>query len=281
MDLDQMRKIAGIAVNSSQQRNFTPSPVTEAAYTVPQSHIDTVKKDHSVMAERVHWLRVVVSNLASSHEAIGHIPVVDFNEDLRDLQMDIGDIFHRTAELLSHFKREADKIPEKSLSESAEQIEEHCGYCGVEEEINNDADPATSRGNKVEMKEEAETIFDSPPEADKGNEMAAVKDNTTHVTPSNIIKLMNGKIAELKKDADAKGPREEDLGEFLKNCAAAFVVIVDFMKDGTVDGHKRAQIHMSKLMSPMIQYIPNEVYKFIISGNAKPALKDIFQEIKN
>ena len=125
------------------------------------------------------------------------------------------------------------------------------------------------------------TVFDATPnDVDESPESPMNDDNTKIVTPPAVKKALKAEITQLRKESDKVKIRDAATSEFYDNCADAMEVILDCLAQGTVEGMKKAQIHTTKLMSPIIQRIPNVAYKFITSGGVKTSLKDLFHEVK-
>lgn len=98
--------------------------------------------------------------------------------------------------------------------------------------------------------------------------------------PSKITNRLKKEIKELRDEAERIKTRDSMRAEFYDDCADAMEVIHGFLEQGTRDGIKLAQVHMTKLMSPIVQRIPDDVYDYISGGGEPVTLKKLFQKVK-
>ena len=115
---------------------------------------------------------------------------------------------------------------------------------------------------------------------DESPESPKMYDQTKIKIPARIKKLLATEIKELRKAADKVVKRDKALSYFYSNTADAFDVIMQHFDTGTEYAMKMAQVDTTKLMSPMIQRLPDEVYDYIIRCGKTKKLGDFFREVK-
>jgi hypothetical protein len=95
-------------------------------------------------------------------------------------------------------------------------------------------------------------------------------------TPSSISAALRSVVRKFKQSAEAADTRDDVRASQDLTVADAIQQLLDDLSQGTVDGIKQAQIHMTSYMTPITQHIPPEVVKFIASGGKQSTLKDMF-----
>jgi hypothetical protein len=95
-------------------------------------------------------------------------------------------------------------------------------------------------------------------------------------TPSSITAALRTVVKKFKQSAEAADTRDDVRASQDLTVADAIQQLLDDLSQGTVDGIKQAQIHMTSYMTPITQHIPPEVVKFIASGGKQSTLKDLF-----
>jgi len=105
--------------------------------------------------------------------------------------------------------------------------------------------------------------------------------NTEKVhVPQSIKTTLQNTISELRQVAERVEKRDPAQHWFNNMAADAIEEILNYLKQGTVTGIKEAQIQTTKLMGPILQRIPDEVFLFIARGGQNRSLKDYFYEVK-
>jgi hypothetical protein len=98
--------------------------------------------------------------------------------------------------------------------------------------------------------------------------------------PAALKSSLKSVITAFSKEAEEKNGRDDTRASFCLTVADALQQLHDDLSDGTSEGIKMAQIHMTSYMSPITQHIPSEVITFITRGGRKSTLKDLFSGIK-
>jgi hypothetical protein len=94
--------------------------------------------------------------------------------------------------------------------------------------------------------------------------------------PANVKNELKAAIAKFKKEADTYNTRDDGRASFAMTVADAFDQLLQDLEQGTVEGMKMAQIHLTSYMSPITSNLPTAVMKFIHQGGKKASLKDLF-----
>jgi len=132
------------------------------------------------------------------------------------------------------------------------------------------------------MKAEATeaTVWDAM-DHDKDESPESPKQDSPKVkVPSNVKTSLKKEIKELRVAAKSIEKTDEMRAEFYNNSANAMEAILNHLNTGTLEGMKLAQIFMTKLMSPIVQRIPDAAYDFVSTGGEPKTLKDLFKEVK-
>lgn len=98
--------------------------------------------------------------------------------------------------------------------------------------------------------------------------------------PQNVKTSLQETINELRRVAEKIEKRDPAQSWFNNMAADAMQEILNNLNLGTVMGIKEAQIQTTKLMGPILQRIPDEVFHFIARGGQNRSLKDYFYEVK-
>lgn len=98
--------------------------------------------------------------------------------------------------------------------------------------------------------------------------------------PGNIKTALQTEINQLREEADKVHVRDPYGSDFYRNTADAFDNLLGHLKEGTRRSIQLAQIDLNRVMSPMIERIPSEVYMFIVRGGKPAALTELFKEVK-
>jgi hypothetical protein len=111
----------------------------------------------------------------------------------------------------------------------------------------------------------------------------AVADPNTKMkvsVPNKYKTALRREIGHLRKESDKVRFRDPFGSEFYENTANAFENILGHLEEGTRRSLLLAQIDMNRIMTPMQQRIPNEVYLYIIRGGKPSSLNELFKEVK-
>lgn len=146
-----------------------------------------------------------------------------------------------------------------------------------------------SMGEKPPMKEAAELpLTDTDKQMkDLGHERSAdmsmpAKDHEATVTvPASVMSSLKKKIKDAKDEAEKYKGRDDAVEGFNLTLADALETLLKHLEKGTVHCLKMAQVDMTKLMSPLLHEIPNDVLEFITHGGEPKSLKDRFMKLKN
>lgn len=145
-----------------------------------------------------------------------------------------------------------------------------------------------TRAHKAPLKE-SETVFGKDYNDDGRVDRDESPDQVATMDPNNEVKVkvppkyktrMESTISELRKEADRVRVRDPYGADFYDNTATVFESLLEHLKEGTRRSLLLAQIDLNRIMSPMIQRLPNEVYMFIVRGGKPAALTELFKEVK-
>jgi len=147
---------------------------------------------------------------------------------------------------------------------------------GEEEEMVMDV-----RVEDEEIKEaEDATVWDKAMD-DKDESPESPKNDDVKVTvPPKVKSALKKEIKELQTAAEKVKVSDAARAEFYTNSAAAMQKLLDCLDYGTMEGVKKAQIHMTSLMSPIVQRIPDVAHDFITGGGEPTTLKNLFKKVK-
>lgn len=96
--------------------------------------------------------------------------------------------------------------------------------------------------------------------------------------PAKILNSLRNAIDEQKRN-EKRFEKLDDRAsqDFASNLRKAMEVVLDDLEEKTVEGIKRAQIDLNKLMTPMVFLFPEEVRLFIANGGQTNSLSDRFK----
>lgn len=144
-----------------------------------------------------------------------------------------------------------------------------------------DGQPSDNKTTANKMKKVPEIDFKDPankadkPDTDLTKATAEPHDDTVKV-PASVMKELRAVIVEFEKAAKFANTRDDAKAEFCMTVVEAFRELEDYLKIGTVESLKLAQLHYSSLMNAISNHLPEAVKKFIMMGGRKPTLKDLF-----
>jgi hypothetical protein len=98
--------------------------------------------------------------------------------------------------------------------------------------------------------------------------------------PKDIKKSLKEEITSLRTDAGKIRYRDEYRADFYENTAEAFETLLHHLEEGTVHSLLLAQIDMNRVMSPMTERLPRDVYLYIVRGGKPASLGELFREVK-
>ena len=98
--------------------------------------------------------------------------------------------------------------------------------------------------------------------------------------PNEHKRALREEITKLRKEADRVHIRDPHGSEFYGHTADAFENLLMHLEEGTQRALMLAQIDMNRIMGPMQQRLPNEVYMYIVRGGKPAALTELFKEVK-
>lgn len=123
------------------------------------------------------------------------------------------------------------------------------------------------------------TVWDLPDDKDE-SPCSMPQDDRKITVPSKVKSELKKEIGELRKASKDLEKRDIDTSHTYVEIADAMEVILKCLEKGTNEGLKQAQIHMTKLMNPYIQRIPDVTYDFISRGGEPSTLKKLFTDVK-
>lgn len=112
------------------------------------------------------------------------------------------------------------------------------------------------------------------PHVQDGGQMEKVK------VPTDIKKALRDEIAALREDSGKVRYRDEDRADFYENTAEVFEMLLHHLEEGTRHSLLLAQIDMNRVMSPMVNRLPRNVYMYIVRGGKPASLNELFYEVK-
>lgn len=95
-------------------------------------------------------------------------------------------------------------------------------------------------------------------------------------TPANVIKDLKDAIASHQRSAEISNKNNDAKASFCLTVVGAFEELLDDLEQGTAEGIKSAQIHMTSWMNPITVLLPQSVQQFVLMSGRKPSLKDFF-----
>lgn len=99
--------------------------------------------------------------------------------------------------------------------------------------------------------------------------------------PKSIIKSLKDAIAEQHKNEQLYKDQDDRASlDFASNLRKAMEVVLHDLEQEDVEGLKRAQIDLNKLMSPMVFLFPQDVRLYIANGGKTNSLSDKFKLTK-
>jgi len=167
------------------------------------------------------------------------------------------------------------------------EAEKECKWCGnkfAEDKIKDHEEtcdyiiPKDLTKKDVKEAEDATVWTKAMDDKDESPE-SPHRDDSKITVPPKVKTALKKEIKELFAASKKTMVIDKARAEFYEDCAEALQVLLDCL-DGTIDGLKRAQIHMTKLMSPIVQRIPDVAYDFVTRGGEPTTLKALFQKVK-
>jgi len=98
--------------------------------------------------------------------------------------------------------------------------------------------------------------------------------------PADIKTSLRKEIDDLREDASKVRYRDQDRADFYENTADAFELLLRHLEEGTRHALLLAQVDMNRVMSPMVERLPRDVYMYIVRGGKPAALNELFREVK-
>ena len=123
---------------------------------------------------------------------------------------------------------------------------------------------------------------ESPSQLDAlGNQSSEEHDKTVNV-PAKLLSQLMDVVTGAREEADKwrNSYSRYETTKFYDDYANACEQLHDHLKGGTVGDIKKAQIHMSSLMGPMLHKIPDDVNDFVMRGGQNRSLKDHFTKVQ-
>jgi hypothetical protein len=167
----------------------------------------------------------------------------------------------------------ADKKYIKQLAEDSEKSVDWFETDAGKKHLNNIA--------KTHLKEaEDATVWDNAMDDKDESPENPKKDDVKVTVPPKVKSALKKESKELRAAAEKVKVSDSARAEFYNNCAAAMEKLLGCLEYGTMDGVKKAQIHMTSLMSPIVSRIPDVAHDFITGGGEPTTLKNLFAKVK-
>lgn len=96
------------------------------------------------------------------------------------------------------------------------------------------------------------------------------------VVPKSTITELVAAISKAEKQVKQDDNRNDTSASFHMTVVDALTQLKDHLTAGTSESLKSAQILFTSLMSPIQYHVPDEAKRIILSGGARPSLKDMF-----
>jgi hypothetical protein len=142
-----------------------------------------------------------------------------------------------------------------------------------------DASPSENATTAATYKSTVQKIkFHNDSRADDDITAGEEEHNEKVNVPANVLSDLKAAIAEFSECAEFSNGRDDARSSFCMTCAEAFKQLLADLEQGTVEGVKAAQIHMTSWMNPITSNVPTSVQKFVYMGGRKPSLKDLFAD---
>lgn len=138
-------------------------------------------------------------------------------------------------------------------------------------------DKAKADTKEKEIKKDATTSFPALKHEDEPGK------DTKVAVPSSVKTSLNDAIKEAKQRVErAKTQEDQESLGFYEEFVNVLEVLKKHMEHGTVEHLKFAQVDLTKLMSPMLHMVPNDVVEFLAKDDNKQSLslKDLFADLK-
>ena len=127
--------------------------------------------------------------------------------------------------------------------------------------------------------EDATITYAAPEDKDESPDDVPADTDQKIDVPAKVLNALKKEIKELR-DAAQNMSNDNYTRNFYNDTADAFDVILDHLEKKNVHCMKMAQIHTTKLMSPMIHKLPDVVFDFISRGGAPETLNTLFKKVK-
>lgn len=98
--------------------------------------------------------------------------------------------------------------------------------------------------------------------------------------PADIKSKLNGKIDELRKNAELVRTRDGALADWQDRTANFFDGLLTRLNQGSDENVKMAAVEAQRVTSPMRHELPSEVWDFFVRGGKMRSLSDHFKEVK-
>lgn len=148
-----------------------------------------------------------------------------------------------------------------------------------------DAQPSENKNTAMDLPKTPvikyhEKATDNDEEATELDKSGAWSHDAKVKTPANVIKDLKDAIAAHQHSAEVSNKKNDAKASFCLTVAGAFEELLDDLEQGTAEGIKSAQIHMTSWMNPITVLLPQSVQQFVLLSGRKPSLKDFFNKQK-
>ena len=121
-----------------------------------------------------------------------------------------------------------------------------------------------------------------PTQLDNRGEQSMDDYETKIKFPSKLANALQEAINEFRRAADRQGTGHtaQENKQLYNDTADAYEKLLGFLKEGSLQGLKQAQIFAQTLMGPMLHKLPAGVWDYLTNGGQKRSLSDYMTKIK-
>lgn len=137
---------------------------------------------------------------------------------------------------------------------------------------------STDKIKDIENLADTSDLITDPMTSDEMTSNAGSDDKVK--VPTNVMKALTDKIAELRAQAKAVEVSNPDLAQYYDATATIFDDMATALK--TTEGCRPSMLalYVNKFATPTVQDLPGEVWNFLINGGKIRSLSDRFKEVK-
>lgn len=298
-NLDKIKMMAGISIDLESSLKW--NQLMEAR-SIPKHKEKLAERNKDAIAAEIEAVQHIVDSIKIAVKKLEKIKPSNFDGTIPHFIAELEKLL-KSMNVEEHLDKLKLEIVDKIENEEKSCAQENEEVCVDDESEEKSRSPSSSGGEGItsepeELGEGTENFVDANQVSwdndDKPVNVAPNKEDTLFDEPKEEKVVDPDKVtvppaikASLQSAIDKANEELKDAQvndrlavSFLLSVVDALQVIMDNLKSGTVRDIKLAQINMSKLMSPILHRIPDDVVGFIVNGGVKRSLKDIFAQVK-